>query len=77
MARPRRELTTEQKIENILKDIETNENEIDSTVVDVPVDETNYSDARDYSAELMDLQNRITQAMINKELPFIILKMKL
>ena len=31
MARPRRELSTEQKIENILKDIETNENEIDRT----------------------------------------------
>lgn len=29
MARPRREISTEQKIENILKDIETNENEID------------------------------------------------
>lgn len=31
MARPRREISTEQKIENILKDIETNENEIDRT----------------------------------------------
>lgn len=29
MARPRREISTEQKIDNILKDIETNENEID------------------------------------------------
>lgn len=31
MARPKREISTEQKIENILKDIETNENEIDRT----------------------------------------------
>lgn len=31
MARPRREISTEQKIENILKDIETNANEIDRT----------------------------------------------
>lgn len=63
------EITNTEVEANEITNIE--ENEIDSTVVDVPVDETNYSDARDYSAELMDLQNRITQAMINKELPFV------
>lgn len=37
-----------------------------------PVDKDIYHEARAYSAELTDLQNRISKAMINKELPFVI-----
>lgn len=51
-------------------------NETDSHVAinqgtDAPVDEADYNDARDYSNDIMDLQNRISQAMVNGELPFV------
>jgi hypothetical protein len=39
---------------------------------DIPVDESTYSEARKYSDELIDLQNRISTAMANGELPFVI-----
>jgi hypothetical protein len=39
---------------------------------DVPVDESTYNEARKYSDELIDLQNRISTAMGNGELPFVI-----
>jgi hypothetical protein len=39
---------------------------------DIPVDESTYSEARKYSDELTDLQNRISTAMANGELPFVI-----
>jgi hypothetical protein len=39
---------------------------------DIPVDESTYSEARKYSDELMDLQNRISTAMGNGELPFVV-----
>jgi hypothetical protein len=39
---------------------------------DIPVDESTYNEARKYSDELMDLQNRISTAMGNGELPFVI-----
>lgn len=38
---------------------------------DSPVDEEAYQEAREYSVELTDLQNRINQAMMNHELPFV------
>lgn len=38
---------------------------------DSPVDEETYQEAREYSVELTDLQNRISQAMMNHELPFV------
>lgn len=38
---------------------------------DAPADEEPYREARAYSAELTDLQNRISEAMVNKELPFV------
>ena len=38
---------------------------------DVPVDENTYSEAQTYSTELLDLQNRISAAMANHELPFV------
>lgn len=44
----------------------------DNPSSDIPVDEDTYHEAREYSAELTDLQNRISEAMINKELPFVI-----
>lgn len=43
----------------------------DPAIQDAPVDESTYHDAREYSAEIMDLQERISQAMINHELPFV------
>ena len=46
------------------------EKEIES-VVDAPVDETTYTDAREYANELTDLLDRISKAMQNKELPFV------
>ena len=39
---------------------------------DVPVDESTYHEARTYSAEIMDLQERISQGMVDRELPFVI-----
>lgn len=47
------------------------ESEVNTEIQDAPADESTYQEASDYSAELTDLQNRITQAMINKELPFV------
>lgn len=52
--------------------LKNNEPEVSSTTQDVPVDEETYQEAREYSAELTDLQNRISEAMMNKELPFVI-----
>jgi hypothetical protein len=39
---------------------------------DIPVDESAYKGEKEYSDELMDLQNRISTAMGNGELPFVI-----
>jgi hypothetical protein len=39
---------------------------------DVPIDEDNYQEAREYSDEIMDLQNRISEAMSSGELPYVI-----
>jgi hypothetical protein len=39
---------------------------------DIPIDEYAYKDAGEYSEELIDLQNRISTAMGNGELPFVI-----
>lgn len=39
---------------------------------DIPADEKTYHEARKYSAELTDLQDRISEAMKTKELPFVI-----
>lgn len=39
---------------------------------DAPVNENTYREVRDYSAELTDLQNRVSQVMMDKELPFVI-----
>ncbi|MCI5489987.1 MAG: hypothetical protein ACLTXE_08525 [Enterocloster aldenensis] len=50
---------------------ENNRPATSSTTQDVPVDEETYQEAREYSAELTDLQNRISEAMMNKELPFV------
>lgn len=47
------------------------ESEVNTEIQNAPADESTYQEASDYSAELTDLQNRITQAMINKELPFV------
>lgn len=38
---------------------------------DAPVDENTDSEARTYSTELLDLQSRISEAMVNHELPFV------
>ncbi len=53
------------------KQTESNEPEASRAAQDIPVDEETYQEAREYSAELTDLQNRISQAMMNKELPFV------
>ena len=50
---------------------ENDDSAASSTMQDIPVDEETYQEAREYSAELTDLQNRISQAMMNKELPFV------
>ena len=50
---------------------ENDDSAANSTMQDIPVDEETYQEAREYSAELTDLQNRISQAMMNKELPFV------
>ena len=50
---------------------ESNEPEAGSVAGDAPVDEETYREAREYSAELTDLQNRISEAMMKKELPFV------
>lgn len=42
-----------------------------NAVSDAPIDEENYHEAREYAEELIDLQNRISEAMVNKELPFV------
>ncbi|MBP3205120.1 MAG: hypothetical protein J6M66_06835 [Lachnospiraceae bacterium] len=39
---------------------------------DGPVDESTYHEARTYSEEIMDLQERISRAMVDRELPFVI-----
>ena len=52
-------------------DTEKLELEKNDTVVDVPVNEDTYQEARPYESELEDLQKRITEAMVNKELPFV------
>ena len=39
---------------------------------DAPVNEDTYSEARSYSPEVMDLQSRISAAMANRELPFVV-----
>ena len=53
------------------KESDSSELEESRETQDVPVDEETYQEAREYSAELTDLQNRISQAMMNKELPFV------
>lgn len=53
------------------KQTESNEPEASRAAQDIPVDEETYQEAREYSAELTDLQNRISQAMMNNELPFV------
>ena len=51
---------------------EENKNETVGVVsVDAPVDESTYSDARTYSDEILDLQNRISAGMSNRELFFV------
>lgn len=66
-------LTMEEKtaVEEILGIELPDEPAANSTTQDVPADEETYQEAREYSAELTDLQNRISQAMMNKELPFV------
>ena len=52
----------------------SNEDGIQSMVndsADAPADETSYSEARAYSGDILDLQNRISAAMTNHELPFV------
>ena len=39
--------------------------------INVLINESTYQEARDYSAEITNLRNRITQAMMNNELPFV------
>lgn len=53
------------------KESDSSELEESRETQDVPVDEETYQEAREYSAELTDLQNRISQAMMNNELPFV------
>ena len=53
------------------KESDSNELEESRETQDVPIDEGAYQEAREYSAELTDLQNRISQAMMNNELPFV------
>ena len=50
--------------------VDNKEKEIE-LVVDAPVDETTYTDAREYTNELTDLLDQISKAMQNKELPFV------
>lgn len=50
---------------------ENNESAASSTTQDVPADEKTYQEVKEYSTELADLQNRISEAMMNKELPFV------
>lgn len=40
-------------------------------MTDIPVDEDNYREARNYDAELEELQEKISEAMMNHELPFV------
>lgn len=66
-------VTEQNKTQNeINEELKNNEPEASSTTQDIPVDEETYQEARTYSAELMDLQNRISEAMMNNELPFVI-----
>lgn len=48
-----------------------NDPEASGTTQDIPVEEETYKEAKAYSAELTDLQNRISEAMMDKELPFV------
>jgi len=65
-------VTEQNKTQNeINEELKNNEPEASSTTQDIPVDEETYQEARTYSAELMDLQNRISEAMMNNELPFV------
>ena len=45
--------------------------EYDIDVTDAPVNEDTYSEVRTYSADILDLQNRISTAMANHDLPFV------
>lgn len=51
---------------------ENNDSVTGNSTQDVPVDENSYREAGTYPEELTDLQNRISEAMMNKELPFVI-----
>lgn len=51
---------------------EPGNSQADDSSSDIPVDEDTYHEAREYSAELSDLQIRISEAMRTKELPFVI-----
>lgn len=52
---------------------ENGEGEImeNESFIDAPADESTYSEAGNYSDEIVDLQNRISAAMSNHELPFV------
>lgn len=50
---------------------ENNKSVASSTTQDVPADEKTNQEVKEYSTELKDLQNRISEAMMNKELPFV------
>ena len=63
-------------LKSLKKETATTENKEDGATeyesfIDAPVDEGTYSEARDYSNEIVDLQNRISVAMSNHELPFV------
>lgn len=62
---------TDNSVTGQSKESNSNEPEESKETQDIPVDEETYQEAREYSAELTDLQNRISQAMMNNELPFV------
>lgn len=68
----KQEKTVIEKILSIMSyEQESSESVQNNTTSDVPINEDTYQEARTYSAELTDLQNRISEAMMNRELPFV------
>lgn len=69
---PAEVITVTDAPETVDHSFETASSDSKGNTQDMPVDESNYSEAREYSAELLDLQNRISAAMgPEKELSFV------
>lgn len=61
----------EEETQDVPVEGETQDIPAEGEIYDTPVNEETYQEAREYSSALTDLQNRISEAMVNGELPFV------